>query len=837
MKYLAKIRFKRRDIIFIAFVVIVLFGAVISSFILENNLDLTGLARKILPAYSSYNSKHKSTDSEKQYTKPYTLINDKQAGISNYNKKSFESDKEKGRALDKFNRNELLEMSNKKREKEKKQEIKEQICAVLKGEAYKKITTYNLFSKVCLNPLNNNLKIASGAFGYWINAYDKPQKEECLVEYDTCKEEGLPYLYEAYCDSVTELPTLSPNLIDCRDMFGDENYICIKGACVLKKCGDGLINVVDGVEEECDDGNNIAGDGCDEECQIEVVVEVESSNIDLVIGKINEIALSENCINSFVFEICNYGEDTVTKDFNINVQANEKFSTFSYNAKEQTIEAGECVNVKNQKKMSIQQFGQLGDTAEVLFSIDVDNNIAEIDENNNIKSQNIYFGDNYYSKPNDFSEENICSTWCFDTDDGKDYWDKGTANWLYIGQSGSSEDVCDTWGFDNKVYLWEQYCISPVYQLENGLYVYPRGEKKVDCTVMDAKCEDGKCVPIEENHLSCKDLEGDTDFFTYGDVDYTSIDGEKMLLNDECLDETYLNEYYCQDDELVNVKKYDCSQKNAVCIGGKCVESSEPPDEEPSNKDDSKTEDIENDPFVAGSEDFCSWDYYHLIEYSLDKNNNLYSSDVDCTQYSNEFGVALCANAVCTYPDPSLKSCKEDLDIGLDYYILGDISSTNEYGMNDYNYDYCVEGIIETVDESNNADENAEQNTNLLVEFYCNGNELKMKEPYDCSQDNLVCHSGKCVGVDESQMFCEIINGDDFISIHYINEFGDNIWYNQFQCSESKEVFDSVYMDKYLAELSCNGNNLAYIINECAEGEICQEGKCVKNEELGLYTT
>ncbi|MBI4453359.1 hypothetical protein HY636_01830 [Candidatus Woesearchaeota archaeon] len=831
MKYPAKIRFKRRDLIFIAFVVIVLFGAVISSFVLENKIDLTGFARKMLPAYSSYNSQHKATDSEKKYTKSNTFINDKQTGISNYNKNTFEADKEKRRALDKFNRNELLEKSNKEKEKKKKQEIKEQICAVLKEEASKKISTNNLFSKVCVNPLNNNLKVASGAFGYWINTYDKPQKEECLVEYDTCKEEGLPYLYEAYCDSVTELPTLSPNLIDCRDMFGDENYVCIKGACVMKKCGDGLVNVIDGVEEECDDGNNIAGDGCDEECKTEVVVEVESSNVDLVIGKINEIALSENCINSFVFEICNYGEDTVTKDFNINVEANGKSSTFSYNSKEQTIEAGECVNVKNPQKMSIQQFGQLGDTYEVIFSIDVDNNIAEIDEDNNIKSQEIYFGDNYYSKPNDVSEENICDNWCFDTDNGKDYWNKGTANWLYIGMSNNMEDTCETGNFDNKVFLWEQYCISPIFQLDSGLYVYPHGEKKVDCTVMDAKCEDGKCVPIEENNLNCKDLEGGQDAFTYGEVDYTSIDGKKMLLKDECIDYQYVKEYYCKDDELVNVKEYDCFSEKGVCINGKCVELSEPPDEQPDNKDGSKTEDTENDPFVAGSEDFCSWNYYKLIEYSLDQNNNLYSTEIDCTQYTNEFGVALCANAVCTYPNPSLKSCEEEGDNGLDYYNLGDIDSVNEYGMKDYAYDYCVEDTSES--------DNVEQNTNLLVEFYCNGNELKMTEPYDCSQESMVCHYGKCVNVDESQKFCEVIDDEENgeTTINYVNEFGDDMWYNEFECSESKEVFDSAYMNKYIAEISCNENNLAYIINECAEGKVCQDGECIKIEELELSTS
>lgn len=817
-------KFKRKNLIFIFFVVIVLLGVVISSFILENKTDLTGLARKMLPAYKT---QHK-TDGEKQYAKPSLPFNEKQAGISDSNKQLFESVKEKGNVLGKFDRKKLLEEANKKREKEKKQNLEKQICAMMKEEAYKKINAYTLFSKVCIDPLGDNLKFASAAFGYWVNTYDQPTQEECLVEYDTCKEDGMPYIYEAYCDSVTELPTLSPNLIDCREMFGDENYVCIKGACVLKKCGDDLVNLEG---EECDDGNNIAGDGCDEECKIEVTIETSNvSNIDLAIGKINEAALSENCINSFVFEICNNGEDTVTKDFNINVEANGKLSAFSYNAEEQTIEAGECVNVKNQKKMSIQQFGQLKDTFEVTFSIDVDNIIPEIDENNNVKSQDVYFGDNYYYLPNEVSEENICSTWCFDTDDGKDYWNKGTANWLYIGISNSMEDTCETGNFDNKVFLYEQYCISPIYLLENGLYAYPHGEKKIDCTVMDAKCEDGKCVPIEENHLNCKDKEGEADAYTYGEVDYTSIDGEKMLLKDECIDYRYLKEYYCIDNELADWDKYDCLYENAACINGKCVKG-EPIEFGGDGGKPSEDTDLADDPFFAGNNDFCSWDYYKVVEYSLlPPNDKPMYTEIDCTQYKNEFGVALCANSVCTYPNPELMSCEEEWDNGLDYYTYGEVNSINEYGMKDYsNYDYCIE-------DANEGAKNINENANKLVEFYCSGNELKMAEPYDCSQEGMVCHYGKCVAVDESQKFCEMIEEDDGNSkikteVHYINEFGDDSWYNQFECSEDKEVFDYDYMSKYIAELSCNGNKLAYIINECAEDKLCKEGECIDKED------
>ncbi|MBI4453358.1 hypothetical protein HY636_01825 [Candidatus Woesearchaeota archaeon] len=714
------------------------------------------------------------------------------------------------------------------------QKEKEMYCSLAKDEAYSKITEQNLFAKSCIDPTGDDLKIASGAFGYWIDMYAGEYdeiKEECVVEYDTCKKDGMPYIYEAYCDSKTGLPAqMQPaQMLDCREIFGDEDYVCIKGACILKICGDGLVNLIG---EECDDGNNLNGDGCDKECKNEPLLP------DLVIGKINENVVSEACVNFFEFEICNQGNADVKDNFKIAVYANSEKSVFTYDAEEQPINMGECVLVKNPTKTNILKFGTLGESHEVSIVLDTGNDIEETSdsteedavgaggEDNNEKSQTVYFGDNYYYTPNDFSEENICNTWCFDTDDGKNYWKSGDINWIYTSQAYNDKDQCNKYGdFDNQVYLYEQYCISPIYKLDNGLYVYPQGEKVIDCTLLDAKCKDGKCVLIENNYLNCQDKEGMKSIFTYGEVDYTSIDGEKMKLKDVCKNEEYLLEYYCKNDELAESDVLSCFYENAVCKDGKCVKTDKTNEFEDSDPD--------NDPFVYGTglfiklngeteeyNDDCLWKNYEVQQFSAGKNNYPEASTTDCTQYQNENGAAMCANGVCTYPDPSLMVCEDGGDNGLNFYEYGVTHSVNAYNLEDYNDDFCIK-------DSKN------ENSNLLVEFYCNGDELKMTEPYDCSSEGMACYDGRCVVVDESLKSCDMFEKKGENVIHYTNEFGDEEQDAEFECSETNEVssieaFNWEKESNYLAQFYCNGNEPAYSITDCTvEGKKCYKGECL----------
>src|SRR3989338_456813 len=296
---------KRRNKLVLAIVTVLIIFLVLSSLIvlmsdiISNKTGLVGMARKVIMMAS--NDQKYESDSKRDEEKPSSIADSILAMINQMiqgGKKEIETQTQVSTRI-----------------KEKVIRTRESTNSRIKD----KINEENLFSKSCIDPTGDDLKIASGAFGYWIDMYagkyDQNEiKEECVVEYDTCKEDGMPYIYEAYCDSKTGLPAqMQPaQMLDCREIFGDENYVCIKGACVLKTCGDGLKNKLG---EECDDGNTINGDGCDKECKDEPLLP------DLTIGTINENAASEACVNFFEFEICNEGNAEVKDNFKIAVYA------------------------------------------------------------------------------------------------------------------------------------------------------------------------------------------------------------------------------------------------------------------------------------------------------------------------------------------------------------------------------------------------------------------------------------------------------------------------------------------------------------------------------------
>jgi hypothetical protein len=67
---------------------------------------------------------------------------------------------------------------------------------------------------------------------------------------------------------------------------------------------------------------------------------------------------------------------------------------------------------------------------------------------------------------------------------------------------------------------------------------------------------------------TCADSDGGIKSKVYGRVDY-SIDGVTNRINDKCDGPNYLQERYCDDDNSVATKTYECN-----CENGKCVTSS-----------------------------------------------------------------------------------------------------------------------------------------------------------------------------------------------------------------------------------------------------------------------
>ncbi|MBT4823927.1 hypothetical protein HN695_01000 [Candidatus Woesearchaeota archaeon] len=695
----------------------------------------------------------------------------------------------------------------------------------------------------CIDPDKNSLspfKKASNIYVYSVyeitpdySFYPTPApteykvlKQGCNIIPDMCKtlkEGDSPFLYEAECDPVKNLP--SYRAINCQQKFG-ENYVCLNGECAIEvleivyECGNGLVEE----EEECDDGNTINDDGCSEDCLYEL-------QPNIIVGVIPQNALSEFCVNFYSFEICNIGEAPVNQPFMIKMEANGKDSIFEYDASAQPLDVFDCVMIKNPPKTHIYKFTDLDSTDEVTITVDVNEDIAEMDEEDNEKTEEIYSGDSYYYEPGNYEDDNICSAWCYDSDDGKDYWTYGETSFLYNQYIDHDQDECDKYfHYKNNAILTEEYCLSPMQKLDNNLFPYPSLKKQVDCTLLDAKCEGGKCVPIDENHLSCWDPEGDTNIWVYGEVDYTTIDGEDLILPDVCSNEEILHEYHCDSDELADYFPINCIYENALCEDGKCVEtngSNECIDHDPGD-----TNLIAGNPWLAGNlefnklngetdwhDDYCSFDRTIVYQYEcITPVNPPNKEGYDCTQEENEFGAALCDEGVCVLPNPEWMECKETEDEGLDYYTKGKVESTSMHNIDDVNFDTCLQG------------------TNLLIEYYCVGEELQMTPPYDCGMEGLTCHAGRCVNPDENLKACEEEVVGDWTYYHSTNEFGETS-IKENHCIEddvSEEFWDWETESNYLVEFNCDGVDLDYEIIDCTEQDkVCHKGECkVKDDNL-----
>ncbi|MBZ0117301.1 MAG: DUF4215 domain-containing protein, partial [Sandaracinaceae bacterium] len=66
------------------------------------------------------------------------------------------------------------------------------------------------------------------------------------------------------CSPTTHACGAGTPLADGTACGGGSGLICLDGACVPTRCGDGVIDPAAG--EECEDGNDVAGDGCENDC-------------------------------------------------------------------------------------------------------------------------------------------------------------------------------------------------------------------------------------------------------------------------------------------------------------------------------------------------------------------------------------------------------------------------------------------------------------------------------------------------------------------------------------------------------------------------------------------
>ncbi|MBN2422235.1 hypothetical protein JXB41_03335 [Candidatus Woesearchaeota archaeon] len=144
---------------------------------------------------------------------------------------------------------------------------------------------------------------------------------------------------------------------------------------------------------------------------------------------------------------------------------------------------------------------------------------------------------------------------CFDSDGGDNVYVKGVIDGPNLVTGDDPTDYC----LSDSGKLVEYSC-----EKTEGFYdtvVLGLYSKSVGCEG-EKDCENGVC-PIPDD--SCNDSDG-FDYFTKGNVG-GFLNGEKYLLEDSCVDDVELTEYYCRDNYSRSISFY-CENrcKEGVCI-------------------------------------------------------------------------------------------------------------------------------------------------------------------------------------------------------------------------------------------------------------------------------
>ncbi len=572
---------------------------------------------------------------------------------------------------------------------------------------------------------------------------------------------------------------------------------------------------------------------------------------DLVVKSIAKNALSEQCLNSFTFTMCNNGDADLKDTFTLIVTSNG--ITREYEVKQSNIEkltAGSCLDIKVPGLFNVGSFGYaLNTNADLTVTLDTTKKIDEKDETNNEAKETVFTGTAYY-----YDKDTTCDTFCFETDVGQDYNNYGKLTYKYSGDTNQNEDLCSPYDL-NGLELFEQYCKIPIIMKTNKKFSNPYAQETYNCLDQVKKCSAGQCVPLtvtcedaygkEGPCLQCLDYEGssnpdsskyknlgdvyeaekDIDPFVKGNLDYTDIDNKKQNFVDTCLATDFgpskevLIDYYCDSYNkypLVESKQISCYRlktaegKGHVCSDGKCV---------PTDIDFEKCEGPTNDktdPFVADTvtetkllgekniqTDWCSGDD-NVVEYYCD-GKYLASKSTNCDTLIDKNGKgASCVKGKCVFFDASLMSCTENGDVGLDTLTPGYIQFVTGYGKQDSQSDYCPDD-------------------DTLIESYCNGKEPTIV-PHSCKDEGKVCDNGACKIADMTKLSCtdtEIKNGKAVVDktlsgeVFGFDQFGQEYGYEDKCASENS-----------IKEWSCNGKQPKDETIKCDLGTLCQEGVC-----------
>ncbi|HLD00162.1 MAG TPA: CARDB domain-containing protein [Candidatus Nanoarchaeia archaeon] len=559
---------------------------------------------------------------------------------------------------------------------------------------------------------------------------------------------------------------------------------------------------------------------------------------DLIVSKIYPKVYSQQCINSYQFEVCNQGDAAVEEEFTIDVTSNGVAVSFTYDFfYYPPLGVGECTTIQKPNKLNIIGFkAPLDTTQNVIVNLDPENIVDEKNEANNKLAAGVYTNDAYY-----FDETLKCDAFCYDSDGGKDVWTKGEITYKYNDNTYTHTDYC--YG-ENEIDMQEYSCKPISYYEDLQKFSNPWSAEYVNCRVLGAKCVDGKCVPAEDT-LSCLDNEGSTDTYQRalfkGTIKYTPMDSTStQTIPDYCQDKEILADVIC-DYELKDTDEINCYRlkdpvtgKGHVCEDGICVptdidfEACVGPTEskiDPFNP--SKVTETKLLGEVGEYTGWCAdWNEKIILPYCINK--YLEYKPLDCfnddlnKDSQPDHGYCAWDQALglpkCIQPDDSLKQCT-DTDLGLDYDNQGIIQYVDFLGQSGTQGDECV------ADSTGSADD-------LLLEAYCEGNDHKMSEPYSCKAEGKVCINGECKTPNPALLFCNDPEGgpktDISSPVEWIDIYGDDHYDNDYCLDVNGDYAkeSSIVLESY-----CSSNDFVQEAFNCQAGTGCLWGTCLPIDE------
>ncbi len=361
---------------------------------------------------------------------------------------------------------------------------------------------------------------------------------------------------------------------------------------------------------------------------------------------------------------------------------------------------------------------------------------------------------------------------CFDTD-GLNYTNKGNIYGNYTdGSPFSLFDYCDG------DLLVEQTC-------ELG-QPYFRG---LNCANYGSSCVNGACLPFNG---TCIESDSGIDYFNYGN-NYGYYSNLSFYdLNDYCLNNNTINEFYCPSNfsEVKNVL-FNCSDINATCDGGykRCILNLK-----------SCTDSDGYDPIVFGYiygirsnsssfqyNDTCV-DNSSVIEYwCSSKDSYPISSERSCKLYLGNSN-ASCINGAC------VPSCRAASDLSGEQYVYGSYSNGTSFKI----YDECIDN--ETLRRVK-CDANGYYGEPFFEEYNCLANEFDG------------CVSNKCINICYKDKDCSPLEG------YYCS--GNKVFANT-----SRRCVNPGTINSYCEDVI--GTTL---VNDCGTNSQCVDGiKCCQKE-------